>query len=44
MPNDDLEDGVHVSSMYMNFDDPNLLFKPAERMTYQDLLKVHLQT
>ncbi|KAM3728911.1 Condensin-2 complex subunit [Dirofilaria immitis] len=43
MPNDDLEDRVHVSSLYMNFDDPNLLLKPAEQMTYQDLLKVHLQ-
>ncbi|MCP9257282.1 BMA-KLE-2 [Dirofilaria immitis] len=39
MPNDDLEDRVHVSSLYMNFDDPNLLLKPAEQMTYQDLLK-----
>ncbi|KAK6111823.1 hypothetical protein QQG55_45165 [Brugia pahangi] len=43
IPNDDLEDRVHVSSMYMNFDDPDLLLKPAEQMTYQDLLKVHLQ-
>ncbi|VDK65649.1 unnamed protein product [Onchocerca ochengi] len=43
MPNGDLEDRVHVSSLYMNFDDPNLLLKPAEQMTYQDLLKVHLQ-
>ncbi|KAL3989358.1 hypothetical protein ACH3XW_27345 [Acanthocheilonema viteae] len=43
MPNDALEDRVHVSSMYMNFDDPDLLLKPAEQMTYQDLLKVHLQ-
>ncbi|CAG9530303.1 unnamed protein product [Cercopithifilaria johnstoni] len=43
MPNDALEDRVHISSMYMNFDDPDLLLKPAEQMTYQDLLKVHLQ-
>uniref|UniRef100_A0AAF5PJM1 CNDH2_C domain-containing protein n=1 Tax=Wuchereria bancrofti TaxID=6293 RepID=A0AAF5PJM1_WUCBA len=43
IPNDDLEDRVHVSSLYMNFDDPDLLLKPAEQMTYQDLLKVHLQ-
>uniref|UniRef100_A0A0R3RVE6 Condensin-2 complex subunit H2 n=1 Tax=Elaeophora elaphi TaxID=1147741 RepID=A0A0R3RVE6_9BILA len=39
MPNDVLEDRVHVSSMYMNLNDPDLLLKPAEQMTYQDLLK-----
>ncbi|VDK75074.1 unnamed protein product [Litomosoides sigmodontis] len=43
MPNDDLEDRVQISSMYMNFDNPDLLLEPAEQMTYQDLLKVHLQ-
>uniref|UniRef100_A0A915PNM2 Condensin-2 complex subunit H2 n=1 Tax=Setaria digitata TaxID=48799 RepID=A0A915PNM2_9BILA len=43
MPNDDLQDRVRVSSLYMNFDDPDLVLKPAEQMTYQDLLKVHLQ-
>lgn len=43
MPNDALEDRVQISSVYMNFDDPDLLLKPAEQMTYQDLLKVHLQ-
>ncbi|EFO17966.1 hypothetical protein LOAG_10533 [Loa loa] len=43
MPNDDLEDRVHISSMYMNFDSPDLHLKPPEQMTYQDLLKVHLQ-
>ncbi|VDM98938.1 unnamed protein product [Thelazia callipaeda] len=38
----EIDNQISMTSLYMNYDDPVTNLKSAENMTYQDMLKVHL--